>query len=731
MAQTIAQMMVEIGADPSEFQNTSKVVEKEMKSMGTTVSGMAKSMGTDVKGFSDKWRAMSDEMKESYKASKAALMPFKKDLMGVEYDFFKLSKSMKDYQGTNKEFMGEVTQLGKRHKQITDEMMKNNDLMKSSFIQSVGQMVARSGQSEKIAANFSKMNNPLYTVNNKLLKMGTKLEDVAKNGTASVLALKKLGPTANMKELLDMTMLINRGLMRSAFLALGMAVPFVIALGAVVDLAYAINEDLGTATENMKGVWAQVFEPLAQLVGAILFKVIEFITWIGELMNKFNDMNPVLATAIQAFGLLFLGLMVILSPLAIGIGMFGGLQAAFAAVWMIIGPFVTGFLAVAGTAVIVAAAIVAVGAALYLLWTKTDWFKSAVMKVWDAIKSGTKAAWDWVMNNVIKPVLTAIQNFIKDKMDYIKKFWNENGEMIKQAAQNVWKFISTYIGAQLAAILAIMKVVWPVIKEIVSLAWNAIKNIVSGAIDIILGIIKFFSALFTGNWKGMWEAVKQIISGAVQIITGIQKAFVDKILSYINQYGDKAKAIYKNIWETAKTLFSAGIEAIKGKVSDGFNAILSFITGLGSTFFEAGKGLIEMMAKGITSAAKKVTSAVSSLAQKARDFLPFSPAKEGPLSDLDKLDFGGPISDSLDKAIPKVKGLMGDLMTMPSIKANGGDGGSSVTNHESIGTINVVIPAEDIKEFKDVTDFFKRLPQQARKHGEKLPNYMQINMGRG
>ncbi|MEJ9158845.1 carbamoyl-phosphate synthase large subunit, partial [Bacillus cereus] len=77
--------------------------------------------------------------------------------------------------------------------------------------------------------------------------------------------------------------------------------------------------------------------------------------------------------------------------------------------------------------------------------------------------------------------------------------------------------------------------------------------------------------------------------------------------------------------------------------------------------------LIEMMAKGIKSAASWVTDAVSDLAQKARDFLPFSPAKTGPLSDLDHLDFGGPITDSIKLAFPQVGGLMSDLLDLPPI----------------------------------------------------------------
>ncbi|MFE5437467.1 tail length tape measure protein, partial [Bacillus cereus] len=108
---------------------------------------------------------------------------------------------------------------------------------------------------------------------------------------------------------------------------------------------------------------------------------------------------PVLSKVIAGFTLLLPALTLLLSPLAIGIGLINGMAAAFSSVWMLIGPLVTGLGAMMGTVALVAAAIAAVGAALYLLWTKTDWFKKAVIGAWNAIKSATQAAWNWVMNN--------------------------------------------------------------------------------------------------------------------------------------------------------------------------------------------------------------------------------------------------------------------------------------------------------------------------------------------
>lgn len=137
----------------------------------------------------------------------------------------------------------------------------------------------------------------------------------------------------------------------------------------------------------------------------------------------------------------------------------------------------------------------------------------------------------------------------------------------------------------------------------------------------------------------------------------------------VRAFAGPFKGAFTSAWNAVKSAFSSGVSGAVGFLKSGLNGAVSFVKGLGSTFYNAGKGLIDMMAKGISAAAGAVTKAVSSLAKKARDYLPFSPAKEGPLSDLDKLDFGGPISDSLVKAIPKVKGMMTDLVTLPSISS--------------------------------------------------------------
>ncbi|MCY8234824.1 hypothetical protein [Priestia endophytica] len=109
--------------------------------------------------------------------------------------------------------------------------------------------------------------------------------------------------------------------------------------------------------------------------------------------------------------------------------------------------------------------------------------------------------------------------------------------------------------------------------------------------------------------------------------------------------------------------FSSGASKVGNIFSKTFQSIVKFISGLGKTFYKAGRGLVEMMAKGIQNSAY-VLKQDRWLAQQVRDFLPFSPAKVGPLSDLDHLDFWGPTSDSLTRAMPNVKRQMASLPTI-------------------------------------------------------------------
>src|SRR5690554_203177 len=376
---------------------------------------------------------------------------------------------------------------------------------------------------------------------------------------------------------------------------------------------------------------------------------------------------------------------------------FGLLRLAMGAVGTAIGGISAPVLAVIG----VIGGLIALFVTLY---QTNENFRNLVQTVWEAVKT------------TISTVIQTISDFVMEVWGSLVEWWNENGDMILQAAQNVWNVISTVITTVMNVIWGIMQALWPVIQVLVISTWEAIKGAIQGAITVITGIIQFFSALFTGNWSALWDAVKQIVSGAVQLVWNlIQLWFVGRIIKVASTFGSLFRNVIQTAWNFVKNIFITGVNLVRNVVQTGFNFIRNIISsvmntvrsiisniwnGIKSTvssvvnsirntvsnifnslrgivsnafsrvrdavrnginraldivrnikdkFFDAGRNIVQSIADGIRNAIGRVTDAIGDVASRVRDFLPFSPAKAGALKDLDKLNFGGTIAESIEK----------------------------------------------------------------------------------
>ena len=186
---------------------------------------------------------------------------------------------------------------------------------------------------------------------------------------------------------------------------------------------------------------------------------------------------------------------------------------------------------------------------------------------------------------------------------------------------------------------------WDTIKGVTSGAWTVISGLIQGAIGIITGIIQVFVGVFTGNWRKAFDGVKNIVSSG---------------------------------WNMIKSMFSGAMQAFGSIVQGGISNIISFframpskiantIGSFGQTLFNSGAKIVQQIANGIRSAVHTVENAISSVTSKIRRFLPFSPAKEGPLRDLNKLNFGGTISEGIYNGKKAVTRAMDYLTTFPQL----------------------------------------------------------------
>lgn len=135
-------------------------------------------------------------------------------------------------------------------------------------------------------------------------------------------------------------------------------------------------------------------------------------------------------------------------------------------------------------------------------------------------------------------------------------------------------------------------------------------------------IKKFFNALWTGIknvFKATWEWIKKMF-------------FNYTPHGLIIKHWDKIKAYFSGLWGDVKKIFFS---------------MVGWLMGLGPRFMQAGKNIVKSIWQGIKNMAHLPIDAIHGITKKMRAFLPFSPAKEGPLKDIHRVKLVETIAMSL------------------------------------------------------------------------------------
>ncbi|MDA8428196.1 MAG: phage tail tape measure protein [Geobacteraceae bacterium] len=156
-------------------------------------------------------------------------------------------------------------------------------------------------------------------------------------------------------------------------------------------------------------------------------------------------------------------------------------------------------------------------------------------------------------------------------------------------------------------------------------------------------IYKFWgpiSGFFRGMWKGMKEGLVSL-GPAWDIFKKIAPLFMPIILPLKLIY-TLVKALMKPVDDTGKKAENMGVRF--GKAIGG---ILSAVLSLPAKMLVAGANIVDSLFQGMMKKMNKPAELMRSIAQRVRNFLPFSPAKEGPLRDIHRIKLVETIAESI------------------------------------------------------------------------------------
>lgn len=196
----------------------------------------------------------------------------------------------------------------------------------------------------------------------------------------------------------------------------------------------------------------------------------------------------------------------ILKPLLVGVGAALGAFLILSLITTLIEGVTGAFAALtavmmANPFVAIAAILIGLGAALVYLYRTNETFRNAVNSAWNSIKA------------IVIPIIHAIA----------AAFMNVFGPLFEQAGR----------------------------------IWNGIKQIIKGALDVIIGLVKFFKSVFTGDWQGAWDAIKQIAGGVWGIIKGYVQVGIAAIIVLAKTIAAPFILAWKGIEKAASTTWDA------------------------------------------------------------------------------------------------------------------------------------------------------------------------------
>ncbi len=346
------------------------------------------------------------------------------------------------------------------------------------------------------------------------------------------------------------------------------------AKGEAQKVAGTMTDNLSGDMKNLQSAWEdlgiQIFDGIDSPLRQISQSITRVISKVGVWMKE----NPELAKTLTMIGLAIAGIITTLGILALSIAaMLGPLAAAKlslsilgikggSALTLLLKPIKllgSAFLGL-GKAMLanpILLVIVAIAAAVYLIYKNWDTIGPYVYKVWDTVKRYTAIAWQ-ALKDTIKSAWEAIKyiffnwtplGLIIKHWDSIVSYTQTTWTMIKTKISDVWEGIKTTLKNGWNNIVKSVQETWETIKTTISTKWNEIvedtkalpaKFLQFGS-DLIDAIIQGIK----NKWADFKNSIGELATAAKEALTPeFMKSNDPKVQSALDSYNSNFAGMY-------------------------------------------------------------------------------------------------------------------------------------------------------------------------------------------
>ena len=211
---------------------------------------------------------------------------------------------------------------------------------------------------------------------------------------------------------------------------------------------------------------------------------------------------------------------------SIGKGLFSVLKGGLSVIKLLgSGIKALGAVLMANPIALIIIAIVALIAIIVLLWTKCEWFRTAVMTAINAIWSVIQSVAQFIMSifstvfNVIASVFNAIWSVVQSVFGFIWTIVQNYVNFWITVWSTVFNVVSTVLTTIWNTIQSVFNFIWGIISGVINSIISAFKNVANIVKSVFTSVKNAISSLF----KGVVNIIKAPINGLIGLINGVIK----------------------------------------------------------------------------------------------------------------------------------------------------------------------------------------------------------------
>lgn len=375
------------------------------------------------------------------------------------------------------------------------------------------------------------------------------------------------------------------------------------------SLLPTVNDFMGVGEQVLTkvGSWIEKNQELVKVIMLIVLAVGGFLVVGGTLITVISGIGIIITKAISTFKMLKAGFVLVkgaLTPLITSVWSFTSALLANPVTWIVIG-------------------IVALIAALVLLYNKCEWFRNAVNAIINFFKEKLGAALEVAKNifgaigNAISSVMGAAKATVEEKLSNIKSAYESHGGGIKGVAAAAMEGVKSLYTAGYTFLDNLTGGKLTEIKDKFSEKLAPIKGIVSNVMESA----KATASEKLGNMKAAYDAhgggIKGVAAAAMEGVKGYYTAgytFLNNLTGgKLGEVKDKFTSAMSGIAQGVSQKFND----VRTFFSNGLNNVKNLVTNAISWFRDSGKKIVTTFAEGISSAFSSAVNAVKNGLQKS------------------------------------------------------------------------------------------------------------------